>query len=264
LADIVKAPADRAKLRMWRTARMVRLLQAASNPALLTQYSVEFQVPPLSAAGLSVDELIREYHKFEVPVKIDFSVKLARELIKKKEKVLIWTAFIHNIRTLEHALREFQPRIIYGDVPKDEEEDVDFNREKMIQEFKTSSEYPLLIANPSACAESISLHRICNHAIYLDRTFNAAHYLQSLDRIHRIGMDPGQRVYYYLLQSKGTIDEVIDERLLEKENRMRKLLDDDISVMNLDYEASEFSEETEEDKDFSAVVEHLQRTQTTA
>lgn len=77
-------------------------------------------------------------------------------------------------------------------------------------------------------------------------------------------MDPRQRVYYYLLQSKGTIDEVIDERLLEKENRMRKLLDDDISVMNLDYEASEFSEETEEDKDFSAVVEHLQRTHTTA
>jgi len=88
--------------------------------------------------------------------------------------------------------------------------------------------------------------------------------LQSLDRIHRVGMDPGQRVYYYLLQCKGTIDEVIDQRLLEKENRMRKLLDDDISVMNLDYEASEFSEETEEDKDFSAVVEHLQRNQTTA
>src|SRR5262249_54778714 len=129
LADVVKVPAERTKLRMWRTARMVRLLQAASNPALLTQYSIEFQVPPLSAAGLSVDELIREYHKFETPVKVDYSVKLARELILKKQKVLIWTAFIHNIRTLEHALREFQPRIIYGDVPKDEEEDVEFNRE---------------------------------------------------------------------------------------------------------------------------------------
>lgn len=264
LADVVKAPTERSKLRMWRTARMVRLLQTASNPALLTQYSVEFQVPPLTAAGLAVDELIREYHQFETPVKIDFSVKLAKELLKKKHKVLIWTAFIHNIRTLQHALREFQPRIIYGDVPKDEEEDVEFNREKMIQEFRTSSEYPLLIANPSACAESISLHRICNHAIYLDRTFNAAHYLQSLDRIHRIGMDPGQKVYYYLLQSKGTIDEVIHERLLEKEKRMRTLLDDDISVMNLDYGASEFSEETEEDRDFSAVIEHLQRNQATA
>jgi SNF2 family DNA or RNA helicase len=264
LADVVKAPTERAKLRMWRTARMVRLLQTASNPALLTQYSVEFQVPPITAAGLPVDELIREYHRFETPVKIDFSVKLAKELLKKKQKVLIWTAFVHNIRTLQKALRDFQPRIIYGDVPKDEEEDVEFNREKMIHQFRTSSEYPLLIANPSACAESVSLHRICNHAIYLDRTFNAAHYLQSLDRIHRIGMEPGQKVYYYLLQSKGTIDEVIHERLLEKEKRMRTLRDDDISVMNLDYSASEFSEETEEDRDFSAVIDQLQRNQAIA
>ena len=27
-----------------------------------------------------------------------------------------------------------------------------------------------------------------NHAIYLDRTFNAGHFLQSQDRIHRLGL----------------------------------------------------------------------------
>lgn len=258
LSEVVKAPTERVRLRVWRTARMVRLLQAASNPALLTQYSSEFQVPPLSAAGLSVDELIRDYHKYETPVKVDFTVKLARELIKKKEKVLIWTAFVHNIRTLERSLRDFQPRIVYGDIPKDEDENVEFNRERMIHEFRTSPKYPVLIANPSACAESVSLHRVCTHAIYLDRTFNAAHYMQSLDRIHRVGMNPGDKVHYYLLQSRNTIDEVIDERLGEKEARMRALLDEDISVMSLDYGAGDFSEETEEDRDFSALVKHLQ------
>jgi len=237
---------------------MVRLLQAASNPALLTQYSLEFQVPPLSAAGLSVDELIHQYHKYETPVKVDFTVKLARELIRKRQKVLIWTAFVHNIRTLEQSLRDFHPRVIYGDVPKDEDEDLEFNRERMIHEFRTSPKYPLLIANPSACAESVSLHRVCTHAIYLDRTFNAAHYIQSLDRIHRVGMKPDDKVRYYLLESQNTIDEVIDQRLIEKEARMRQLLDEDISVMNLEYRATEFSEETEEDRDFSALVEHLQ------
>ena len=260
LSEVIKAPTERARLRVWRTARMVRLLQAASNPALLTQYSTEFQVPPLSASGLSVDELIREYHKFETPAKIDFTVKLARGLVKKNQKVLIWTAFVHNIRTLENSLRDLNPRIIYGDVPKDVDEDVEFNREKMIEEFKTDPRYPILIANPSACAESVSLHRVCKHAIYVDRTFNAAHYMQSLDRIHRVGMSPNQRVQYYLLKSINTIDEVIHERLLEKETRMRTLLDDDISVMNLDYDAAEFSEESEEERDFSALVKHLRRT----
>jgi SNF2 family DNA or RNA helicase len=259
LSEVVKAPTERAKLRVWRTARMVRLLQAASNPALLTQYSAEFQVPPLSAAGLPVDELIQHYPQYETPVKVDFAVKFATDLIRKGHKVLIWTSFVHNIKTLELALREFNPRIIYGDVPKDEDEDLEFNREKMIGEFRTSPKYPVLIANPSACAESVSLHRVCTHAIYVDRTFNAAHYMQSLDRIHRVGMKPGDKVHYYLLQSRDTIDEVIDERLTEKEVRMRRLLDDDISVMSLDYGEGEFSEESEEDQDFSALIQQLQR-----
>lgn len=240
---------------------MVRLLQAASNPALLTQHSTEFQVPPLSAAGLPVDELIRDYHKYEIPVKVEFAIELAKELIGKKQKVLIWTAFIHNIRTLEQSLREFHPRIVYGDVPKDENEDVEFNREQMIQDFRSSADYPVLIANPSACAESVSLHKVCNHAIYLDRTFNAAHYMQSLDRIHRVGMNPNTKVQYYLLQAEDTIDEVIDERLIDKEARMKALLDDDIAVMSLEYGAAEFSEETEEDRDFAALVEQLRQSQ---
>lgn len=259
LSEVVKAPTERTRLRMWRKARMVRLLQAASNPALLTRESTEFQVPPLSASGLSVDQLIQDYHKYETPVKVDFAVRLARQLIKKQRKVLIWTAFVHNIRTLERALSDLHPRLVYGDVPKDENEDVEFNREKMIHDFRTSSRYPILIANPSACAESVSLHKVCFHAIYLDRTFNGAHYMQSLDRIHRVGINPQDKVHYYLLQSEETIDEVIDQRLDEKQARMLKLLDEDFSIMSLEYAAGDFSEETEEERDYSALLEHLKR-----
>jgi len=105
-------------------------------------------------------------------------------------------------------------------VPKDENEDLEFNREKMIHDFRTTSKYPILIANPSACAESVSLHKVCFHAIYVDRTFNGAHYMQSLDRIHRVGLGARDKVYYYILQSEETIDEVMDERLNEKQARM--------------------------------------------
>jgi SNF2 family DNA or RNA helicase len=259
LSEVVKAPTERTRLRLWRKARMVRLLQAASNPALLTRDSTEFQVPPLSAAGLSVDQLIQDYHKYETPVKVDYAVRLARQLVKKQKKVLIWTVFVHNIRTLERALSDLHPRVVYGDVPKDESEDLEFNREKMIHDFRTSPRYPILIANPSACAESVSLHKVCCHAIYLDRTFNGAHYMQSLDRIHRVGMNPQDKVQYYLLQSEETIDEVIDQRLEDKQARMLKLLDEDFSIMNLESAAGEFSEETEEERDYSALLEHLKR-----
>ena len=39
---------------------------------------------------------------------------------------------------------------------------------------------------PGAPFESISLHKACHHSIYLERTFNAGHFIQSKDRIHRV------------------------------------------------------------------------------
>lgn len=257
LSEIVKAPDERSKLRAWRKARLTRLLQTASNPGLLTQHSEEFEIPPIDATGLSVSELIERYHKYETPSKIEAVIKLSNELLKKGEKVIIWTSFIHNIKALSKLLKPYNPRIVYGDVPKDASENESFNREKMIKEFKYSREFNILIANPSACAESVSLHKVCHHAIYLDRTFNCALYMQSLDRIHRIGLDPNEQIHYYVFQSAKSIDEIIDDRLKEKQKRMLELLDDDFAILDLDASYSEISEESEEEADFTAIVRHL-------
>ena len=145
----------------------------------------------------------------------------------------------------------------YGGIPKDETEDAEFNREKIINDFKYSADQKILIANPSACAESVSLHKACHHAIYFDRTFNGAHYMQSLDRIHRVGLKADDKIHYYILQMKDSIDEVIDARLNDKQRRMLALLDDDFNVLNLDMDADEFSESDEEDADFAALLESL-------
>ena len=257
LAEIVKAPDERSKLRAWRKARLTRLLQTASNPGLLSQYSEEFEIPPIDATGLSVSELIEHYAKYEKPSKIEAALELVNTLIKKGEKVIIWTSFIHNIKALAKLLKQYSPRIVYGDVPKDASENESFNREKMIRDFKYSKEFNVLIANPSACAESVSLHKVCHHAIYLDRTFNCALYMQSLDRIHRIGLDPNEQIHYYIFQSSRSVDEIIDNRLKEKQKRMLELLNDDFAVLDLEASYSEISEESEEEEDFTAIVKQL-------
>lgn len=257
LSDIIKEPEERSKLRDWRKAKMVRLLQAASNPSLLSKYSEEFKIPPINASGLSIEQVIAKYPNYEMPAKIEAAVKLVRELVKNNQKVIIWTSFIHNIKTLQKVLSDLGPDVIYGEIPKDEDEDEEFNREKIINEFKTSPKHKILIANPSACSESISLHKVCFHAIYLDRTFNGAHYLQSLDRIHRVGLDKNDKVNYWILKCSDTIDEVIDARLKDKKKRMIQLLEKDFSVLDLDSSEEEFSEDTEEDEDFKMFVKHL-------
>lgn len=162
---------------------------------------------------------------------------------------------------LSNLIKEIKPFIIYGAIPKDESENVEFNREQQIKEFKEKKEPTILLANPAACAESISLHKICHHAIYLDRTFNCGQYMQSLDRIHRVGLRKDESVYYHILICSNTIDETIDRRLLEKQNSMNNILEDKrVPIGSFEVESTQLGkDEDEELEDFYAVIEDLKR-----
>ena len=120
-------------------------------------------------------------------------------------------------------------KTLYGATPvasgDENEEDVE-TREKIIAEFhKPDSMFKVIIANPFAVAESISLHKACHNAIYLERSFNAAHFIQSKDRIHRYGLKPGTETNYYYLLSEDSIDGIIHNRLIEKETRLRDIIE---------------------------------------
>ena len=250
LKDIETEPEEKAELREWRRARLIRLIQTASNPSLLLKRSEEFEVPPHDGSGASITKLLRDYHKYEQPIKFQKAIELINNLMSRDEKAVIWTVFVHNIMMLRSIFENhygIEPFIIYGGVPKDDNENEEFNREQQIRAFKERVGPALLIANPAACAESISLHKVCHNAVYIDRTFNCGQYMQSLDRIHRIGLEPGDKTTYYLLLAKRTIDETINDRLEEKKQRMLYILEDDLPTgyFVTDYEDS--GEETPED-----------------
>lgn len=130
-------------------------------------------------------------------------MSLSNELCIAGNKIIIWSSFIHNLTMLSKLLSKYQPVVIHGSVPVTSNDD-DFSREARIHQFKTNPNCRIILANPAACAESISLLDVWHYAIYLDRTFNCAHYLQSLDRIHRIGLYENQVTSYYLLLSENT------------------------------------------------------------
>lgn len=62
-------------------------------------------------------------------------------------------------------------------------------------------------------------------AIYMERSFNAAHFVQSKDRIHRYGLSPETKTNYYYVLSRDSVDETIDVRLSEKERRMTDIME---------------------------------------
>ncbi|MEX2163310.1 MAG: SNF2-related protein [Sulfuricaulis sp.] len=255
LTQVKESPVNREVLRDWRRARAVRLLQVASNPTLLRQRCEEFQLPAMDIRGLALQEAIEHYAQYEIPNKISAACSLAREICGRGEKVIIWSTFVHNLEMLANQVNDLSPVVVHGGVPVTALAEEDFSREVLISKFRDDRSCKVLIANPAACAESISLHSVCHHAIYLDRSFNCAHYLQSLDRIHRLGLSEKQETYYYLLQSRDSIDEVVDSRLKKKMRTMKDVIEADLPGKIPGYWSEDLGDE--EEMDLQMVEQHI-------
>ncbi|CAE6819780.1 DEAD/DEAH box helicase [Paraburkholderia aspalathi] len=191
-----------------------RLIQFVSNPALLGA-DLNFVKPELLAAVINEGE----------GPKLKYVLRRSRQLAAEGKKVLIWSSFVRNVEYIASRLSDIGAVYIHGGVDAGDEDD-DETREGKIKLFHDDPNTMVLVANPAAASEGVSLHRICHHAIYLDRTFNAAHYLQSEDRIHRFGLPPEQETIVEIVECEGSVDQTVLERLDYKINRMAEALED--------------------------------------
>jgi hypothetical protein len=216
------------------------LLEAATNPGLLTAGSSGddprfFRHPPLPVAADSpLAELLARYAAHETPSKF---VALAQLLARNRQegrKTLVWSSFVRNLELLRGELASLGPAVVHGGVPLGAEAIGISTREQELARFREDPDCWVLLANPAALGEGISLHTVCHDAVYLERTFNAGQYLQSIDRIHRLGLAPevGTRVTF--LVTPGTIDGAVAERVAKKAELMGQMLDDtDIATLSL-------------------------------
>jgi SNF2 family DNA or RNA helicase len=213
---------------------IMRLLQLSVNPILALR----------SIANISetidtnlFDKVIEEGASTKMRAVADH----ARLLAKDGKKVVIWTIFTGTILEVEKMLADLNPVVIYGAVPSIAPELGD-GRELRLQKFHTEAECKVLIANPAAAGEGISLHTVCHDAIYLDRSYVSTHYLQSIDRIHRLGLKPNTQTNIHIYETKappviGSIDFSVRRRLILKIRGLQQLLDDpDLKQLVIDEE----------------------------
>ena len=170
------------------------------------------------------------------------------ELSEKNKRVVIWGYYVDSIKRLHKLLKSngLKGEIIIGETPKEKNKDLELedseehSRQKIIKNFKSkTSNTDYIITNPIVLGESVSLHKICHDSIYFEYTYNAAPYIQSRDRIHRVWLHENKQVqyetnyYHYLsITSKGSrdIDDKIFNRLNSKFNRMLEIIDHDIPL----------------------------------
>ena len=208
---------------------VLRLIMAATSPALLAEGATRYeplslQVPPLEIPPSDpLHDLLGSLAEYEIPPKYQEVLAIVRENSSRGRKTLIWASFVRSIRTLEVLLSEFCPAVVHGGT---------VDRDDQIAAFRNDLECSVLISNPATLGEGISLHQVCHDAVYVDRDFQAGRFLQSLDRIHRLGLAPDVETRITVLASRGTVDEIVALRLKEKLEFMGKILDDE-SVQQL-------------------------------
>ena len=193
---------------------IIRLIQVTTDPILLINTELGKNELVINAIGEGPGRKVEE------------ACHIARHLANEGQKTIIWTQFVNTVESIADLLSDLNAEFIHGSVETDEDESNWDSRESVIKRFHDDDEFMALVANPAACAEGISLHKVCHNAIYVDRNYNAAHYLQSEDRIHRLGLSPDQDTNIHILTCNYSIDQSIGKRLELKIHRMGAVLND--------------------------------------
>ena len=230
--------------------KFIRLIQASSNQKLLLKnidageiskiYENDFSDSEFTDEGAHEESEVELINRIDIASKTEKTLEKVEELVAGHNKVIVWCLFID---TIDLVVSELKKKGIKADSVSGrnsvEERDV------KIGDFKTG-DLQVLVTNPNTLAESVSLHKACHNAIYLEYGFNLTYLLQSKDRIHRVGLTSGQHTHYYFAISKkynqhGPIDEDIYARLSAKDKRMKGVIEsndlefvpsgDDISEM---------------------------------
>lgn len=175
-------------------AERVRLLQICSNPSKLYP---------------SYDE---------IPAKVRALDQLIRELVQERgKKVVIWSYFRASLEEIAKRYDALGVARIDGSVTRLKD------RLAAIECFQTDPNTRLFIGNAAAAGAGITL-TAAHHAIYESFSNQAAHYLQSIDRIHRRGQN--EQTVYHVLIARNTIEEHEYRALTEKERAGHELMGD--------------------------------------
>lgn len=163
--------------------RLLRLVQAASNPKLLDD-----RYDAVSSKEETLDDLIKE-------------------IIDRGEKMIVWSIFTDNIDYFTKKYKVYDAVKITGKMSVEE-------RGRSVDKFKYG-ESKILFATPQSAKEGLTL-TVANNCIFYDRGFNLDDYLQAQDRIHRISQKKQCNIYNLIVAE--SIDMWVDKLLKAKQS----------------------------------------------
>jgi len=158
----------------------------------------------------------------DVPIKYSKLDELLLSIMNKADdKVVIWSVYTRSIDELESRYSKYGMVRIDGTIHSSE------SRTELVKRFQTDRNLRIFLGNPAVAGAGLTLHAAAE-CVYVSFSNQAAHYLQSLDRIHRMGQK-APNVRYHFLICRNTIEEAELKRLTDKERSQKDLLGDRVA-----------------------------------
>lgn len=153
---------------------------------------------------------------FEANPKLDrIQEMLEEDIIPNNEKAIIFSQWEKVANLYKRHLKKYNPAYITGEVDAEA-------RQAEVNRFQTDPECKVAIGTIGAMGTGLTLNR-ASYVFFVDKSWVAAENEQAEDRAHRIGTQGTVTVISML--AKGTIDERVEDYLLEKKDLFERVVD---------------------------------------
>ena len=156
--------------------------------------------------------------------KIERADDLTRQILQNGDKVVIFSTFKDTLKELYNQLKDLSPIVCTGDM---KEEEIN----NYINIFQNDNNCKVMLATWQKMGTGITL-TAASYAIFLDTPWTSAGFLQTQDRIHRIGSK--KPVFIYNLVCRDTIDERVLELVNDKGAMSDYIVDNEVNQNTID------------------------------
>lgn len=224
-------PMIRQEIEVALTAQQQRMLKEMKNEYLAFVDELEKTGQPKTVTAqiaatkaLRLQQIVSGYAAIEQSGKYEVlkdvpRLKALEELLEDLtdgHKVIVWAVFKANYEMIAKLCEKMG--LGYTDITG-ETKDKDANAHK----FRTDPKCRVLIANPGAGGVGLNLVE-ASYSIYYSKGFSLEHDIQSEARNYRGGSHVHEKITRIDLIARGTIDEIINEALRNKQNVAEQVL----------------------------------------
>lgn len=130
-------------------------------------------------------------------------------------KAIIFSQWSTIAKDLGIELSEYDPIVITGEVPPEQ-------RQRLVDNFQTNPHCKVAIGTIGAMGTGLTLNK-ASYVFFMDKAWNSGDNAQAEDRAHRIGTVGAVNVISMV--AKGTIDEAVEDYLLENKDLIDRVVD---------------------------------------